>query len=437
MRASLLASIVLSLGLSACGDADPETPPGEAPVAEAGGTETPSAPEPPVVKKESLAHWTVANIDQLQPVVPSRTATTPVPLPEDPAIDQTLAILGKAVDKHGTDPTNPWAIGHAMLARGPELQLGNGQPAIPYLFETYGETFQAGEHTLIRFPKSQGSVRVEPHTELMLKVLTETGVDPSTPVKVQGQDFTVADLWRGAVIKTGLDPQQNRSNYAGTNDMPWSLQAMAAWAPKRLEWTSVDSIRMNLDDLATFNMTVLVSESKPLFDAMQAEAGFEKKGQGIFAYTCGGAHLLQGVAYANQRGFGPELGPRFLQEQVDLLYYRLPRELQLYDDLMRKAPQHTVLLLVQRLKFTGHFLESAHKLAAMGVYTPDDEQKKLLEGAAQQVILTTRALEEQAAFDAMDAIRVDNEQLYLDLIGDSSHAINGLLLAQGKREVRY
>ena len=341
------------------------------------------------------------------------------------------------VDRYGADPSNPWAVGHAMLARGPELQLTNGQPALPYLFSTYAETFPVGEGELIRFPKTQGDTRVEPHTDLMLKVFTEAGVSPEQPVTVQGKAFTVADLYRGAVIQSGLDPRTNRSNYSGTNDIPWSLQALSAWAPKGLRWTSLDGISMSLDDLSTFSTTVLVTESKPLFEAMQANADFQKDGKGIFAYTCGGAHLLQGTAYSIERGFGPELGPQFLDEQVKLMFYRLPRELLLYDQLMQKAPQHTVLLLVQRLKFTGHFLETMHKLAAMGVYTPDAEQKVLLEGAAKQVVLTTAALEQQAAFEAMDALRTDQEQVYLDIIGDSSHAINGLLLAQGKREVRY
>lgn len=439
-RSAPLALLVF-LALSACSEPDgPADESSPTTGVAADGTPDAATATPAPVRSETFASgagWTPQTINELVPVVPSRTAQTTAPLPEDPSIDQALAILGKVVDKYGADPTNPWAVGHALLARGPDMVLTNGKPAIPYLFETYAETFEAGGHTFIRFPKKQGETRVEPHTDLMLKVLTEIGVSPDMPVTVEGKPFTVADLYRGAVVSSSLDPVNNRSNYSGTNDMPWSLQAISAWAPQGLKWTSVDGVAMTLDDLATFNTTVLVTESKPLFDAMQANADFEKKGQGIFAYTCGGAHLLQGTSYAVERGFGPPLGHRFLEEQVKLMFYRLPRELILYDQLMQKAPQHTVLLLSQRLKFTGHFLESMHKLAAMGVYTPDAAQKELLEGAAKQVILTARALEQQAAFDAMDTLKVDQEQLYLDLIGDSSHAIDGLLLAQGKRSVRY
>ena len=38
---------------------------------------------------------------------------------------------------------------------------------------------------------------------------------------------------------------------------------------------------------------------------------------------------------------------------------------------------------------------------------------------------------------ALLAFRVENEQLYLDIVGDSSHAIRGLDLALGLGEVRY
>ena len=37
----------------------------------------------------------------------------------------------------------------------------------------------------------------------------------------------------------------------------------------------------------------------------------------------------------------------------------------------------------------------------------------------------------------MDALRTEQEQVYLDLIGDSAHAINGLEIALGRRPIRY
>ncbi len=428
--------ITLAL-LLGCGD-EPAPQPEEAASTEVSEASTPQ-PET-VVRSETFTpskRWTPETIATLAPVVPSRTATTPAILPPSKEIDDTLAILRGVVERHGTDPSNPWAIGHALLANGPELELRNGEKAVEYLFSTYAETFEVGEGQLIRFPKKLGDSRVEPHTDLMLKALTESGVSPDRPVAVGGASFTVADLYRGAVIQSALDPKKNHSNYSGTNDMPWSLQALASWAPKDLQWQALDGTDMALDDLATFTLTVLVTENQELSKAMQASADFEKKGQGIFAYTCGGAHLLQGTTYASSRGFGTDRAAPILKSQAELMFYRLPRELEIYDALMQKAPQHTVLLLTQRLKFTGHFLESMHKLAAMGVYTPTPQQVELLEGAANQVVLATRALREQAAFEAMDALRVDNEQLYLDLIGDSAHAINGLLLARGERAVRY
>lgn len=381
--------------------------------------------------------YTSANIAEMTPLTPGHVTTTPAPLPDDPSVREALLTLGAVVDRYGADPQNPWAIGHALVARGPDLVLTNGEPAIPWLFAHYAEEFDAGGTTLIRFPKAMGDKRVEPHTDLMLKMVTEVGLSPTTVVQVGGKPHKLVDLWRGAVIRSSLEPRTNKSSYAGTNDLPWSLQGIAAWAPKNLQWTALDGTAMSLDDLTTFTSSVLVQESKPLFEAMAAKAEFEKKGQGIFAYTCGGAHLLQGSAYAVARGFGTPVLRKLIEEQVGLMLYRMPRELAIYDSAMKQAPQFNELLLVQRLKFTGHYLETMHKLAALGFYAPTEEQKVQLAGAAQQVVLVTRALKEIGTFDRMEAIRKKDEQMYLDLVGDSAHAINGLLLALGERSVRY
>jgi hypothetical protein len=194
---------------------------------------------------------------------------------------------------------------------------------------------------------------------------------------------------------------------------------------------------MVLDDLATFTTSVLVAESQPLFQAMEAGAALQKRKQGVFAFTCGGAHLLQGTAYAVARGRSTDLAYKAIQGQIPLLYWRLPQELKVYDDATSRAPQHARVLLVQRLKFLGHWLETAHKLAILGFYAPTAEQQRSLDGAAQQLALTVEALEQQGMFGAMDQIRAEDEQLYLDLIGDSAHALHALRIARGEHTIAW
>ncbi len=445
----------VALLLVGCGEApsESEAPPPAAPETAVAAPPAPALavpppdPDAPTTQTDTFTstapEWSAKTIMALQPVVPTRTGKTPFPLSATPEVERTLETLKAVVQKHGGDPDNPWAISHALVAMGPEFRLNNDQLAVDWLFSEYAEEFTVGAGaevvTLVRFPAKRGDLSVEPHTALMLKALTESGVSPDRPVLVNGNPHTVADLYRGVLLQSYLGPTTNKASFQSPNDVPWALQALAAWAPpgQPLRWTAVEGTPMTLEDLTVFAGSVLMTETQALFKAMEAGADFQKRGQGIFKYTCGGAHLLQGAAYANARGNGTELLQMGLMGQILLMYYRLPRELQQLDALMQKAPQHVMLLLVQRLKFVGHFLESMHKMAAMRYYTPGENQQVALAGAAQQMVLLVNGIDQQGIFDAMDDLRASNPQLYLDLIGDSAHAINGLELALGRKGVAY
>lgn len=392
---------------------------------------------PPLTTTAAPRTWSAQDIDQFVPVPPTREMHVPVPLDADPVFDRALGVLGRVVDTYGSDPGIPWAISHALLARGADFTVNDGTPAVDWLFSEYGEEFQAGGHTLVRFPLDRGEVRVEPHADLLLKVFTEIGVDPARPVQVQGHPHTVADLYRGSVLTTFLDPRRNHSSFASPNDLPWAIQALSAWSGGPLRWAATDGTPMNLDTVVTFSLAVLLQETRFLDDAMKAGADFDKEDQGIFSYTCGGAHLLQGVATAVAMGRGPPDAAQKVREQVPIAFYRLPRELRIYDAAQKEHPDQEIRLVEQRLKFTGHFLETMSKLASLGFYVPDAEQKRLLTGAAQQLVLSTTALHRLGAFDQLPAMREEDEQLFLDIVGDCAHATRGLELALGRGTVRY
>lgn len=437
-RAALFLVLLAACGedapLADAGPAAPEAPPQATTSA---GATTPKVPALAAAPAPTSG-WSAATIGGLQPVVPGRKASTPVPLPSSPAIDTTIERLERVVKKYGGDPTNPWAIGHALIGMGPDFQLSNGQPAVDWLFSEYAVELTAEGVTTVQFPRKKGEIRVEPHKQLMLKALTEAGVSPDRPVTVQGKPHTVADLYRGAVLATWLVPARNHSSFSSPNDMPWAVQALSTWAPEgEFGWTAIDGTPMQLDDLATFTTSVLVAESQGLFEAMEAGAALQKRKQGVFAYTCGGAHLLQGTAYAVARGRSTDLATKAVQGQIPLHYWRLPQELKVYDEATSRAPQHARVLLVQRLKFLGHWLETAHKLAILGFHAPTPEQQKQMAGAAQQLALTVEALEQQGMFGAMDRLRSEEPQLYLDLIGDSAHALHALRIARGEHTVGW
>jgi hypothetical protein len=399
-------------------------------------------PEPPTAPTEQVAASApVPGSSALpRPVLPKRTARTPVPLVSTPDIERVLQELRLVVQDHAVDAADPWALAHALLALGPDLALKSGVSVVDHLFSEFALASHVHDAALVRFPRTATrdgkAVKVEPHTDLLLKVLTEIGVRLDRSITVEGAEHRVGDLWQQSVLKTWLDSKTGESSFDSPNDMPWGLQGIAAHAPEGLAWTA-EGRDMSLDDLSNLLVHVLTEESGELLTAMQTGGSFQKRGQGIFKYTCGGAHLLQGAAYVVARGFGDEAARKKLALQGPLAIFRLPAELGIYAELLARSPQHELVLMAQQLKFTGHWLESVHKMAAMGLFAPDPAQQEIMAQATQALIASVVALKAKGALDNLASIREKNPQLYLDLVGDSAHAIHGLELALGRVEVAF
>lgn len=360
------------------------------------------------------------------PVPPQRQVTSPYAEPLDADADAVRARLEAVVRAHGLDPTNPWAVGHALVGLGGDAALPDGGSAVDHLFAAFAERVPGG----VAFPRSRGSVRIEPHAGLTLKVLTDVGVPPTRAVTVQGAPATVADLWTGALATAWVD---GAKVWTGTwNDTPWVLQGLSAWAPPGLSWTTGDGHTTDLDGWTHASVVQLEADTAFLAEARDRGTGFEKRRQGIFAYTCGGAHLLQGTAAAVARGFGEPEDRARMDAQARLQIYRFGPELAQVDALVARAPEHRLLLMVQRLKFTGHHLETLHRFAAWGLVPAEDAQVRAsMADAQRELIQTVHALEAMGVFDRMAEVRLQSEQIYLDLVGDGAHALRALNLASG------
>lgn len=443
MRAALL------LLLAACGEPPPPLP-SELPPEQRGAAVTASAPASatagtpgagsPAAPETSASGrlWTPEDIDQLVPVAPAQQRRSPRPLPESAELLATLATLSKVVDQEALDASNPWAVAHAILARGAGTTLVDGRSAIDALFLDNAEIVTLGGHTLLQFPPERGEALIDPHTALQLKNMAEVGVAPDRAVSVGGQTRTVADLYRASVVSTFLDVKANKASFRSSDDVGWLVQALATWAPPGgLRWRSTAGSEQDLALLTRFSVGALVKETQFLAEAMKAGATFERKGQGIFRYTCGGAHLLQGAAYAVARGHGGEAERAAIRAQATLHLWRFPREQAITDAAIQKAPEHRLRLLSQRLKFAGHALESAQKLAILGFLDLDDAEQAVVAEMARSIATTTTALQEGGAFGKLDEIKAKDQQLYLDLVGDASHAIRGLELALGRQTLAW
>jgi hypothetical protein len=414
---------LLALLLLGCGGPPETTVPEPAPAA---------APDP----APAPGRWTPASISQLQPAPPATKATTRHPVTVDPGIAKTMRRLGQVVDDRARDPDDPWALGHGILVRGADMKLADGSSAVDHLFAKYALSFEAQGNQLVWFPEQTGNTLIQPHAELLLKALTEAGVSPARRVLVEGQSHPVADLYRGSVVRTYLVPEANHSSFASTNDMPWALQALAAWAPADLQWQALDGTPMSLDTLTDFNAVVLKKETRFLARAMAQRSPFKKQRQGIYQYTCGGAHLIQGVGFAVARGFGHKRGVELVKEQGPLALFRMQVELEQLDAAAKAQPTVAFQVHIQRLKLTGHTLETLHKMSAAGQLQQDERTTKAMQWVASEVVRSVALLEGHKAFDRLDKIKAKDLQLYRDIVGDSCHALRGLLLATGEGHVR-
>jgi len=425
-----------------------------------GCTGAPSTPPEPVCAKVPDIAWDLPTEHR-----------TPVPIPPDETAVKAAMALKTVVRDHATDPTNPWAISHALLAIGPETELSNGKKAVDWLFSEYAETFEVCGETLIRFPRKQGDTRIEPHTDLILKALTENGIAPDTPVTVDGKQLTVGHLYRGSLHRAWVDasspppadaPEGTEVVYdtvpygppdAGPgsttqhwNDVPWALQGLTAYGPDGLTWTAQGDHDMDLDRFTHATVDRLDAESQSLQIAMQAGQTFDKmqanKDGGLVSMTCGGAHMLQGTAHALGRGFGQGTDKARFDTQIKILFWRYQAELDQYTELLQTQPRYRTLIMMQRLKFLGHFLETTHKWTILGVFRPDAEQERIMRDASVQLIATVAVLQQTGILDNIGKLVepdtpeiypgvISNEQLYLDYVGDSAHGYRGLDLALG------
>jgi len=396
-------------------------------------TATPQSPADPL---PIPGQWTPATITDLRPAPPAEKAATQHLLKVHPVISKVMKRLGEVVDNHARNPDDPWALGHGILVRGGDMTLPDGRPAVDHLFANFAQTFEAQGNQLVWFPEEKGNTLVQPHAELILKALTESDVSPERKVQVEGHTHTVADLYRGSVIRNYLVAETNHSSFASTNDMPWALQALAAWAPEELKWQALDGTQMDLDELTDFNAVVLKKETRFIAQAMAQRTAFKKKRQGIYQYTCGGAHLVQGVAFAVARGFGHPRGRALVQEQGPLALFRMQVELEQLDAAAKAQPTVAFQVYVQRLKLTGHTLETLHKMSAAGMLQTDERTTKAMQWVASEVVKSVALLDGHKAFDRLDRIKAKDLQLYRDIVGDSCHALRGLMLATGAGTIR-
>ena len=316
------------------------------------------------------------------------------------------------------DPKNPWALAHGIAAEGLAFKARDGRRAADVIIAD----FLRREGPDLRFDTfAADGTPVEPHPNLLVKTLLLAGHPLPRSLRASWGPVTlqalVEDMERDFRHEAALSPHG-----------AWTLDALShARRPG-------DSFTNGAGE--TFHLPTVMDEALALLEREHAElmAGMKaglpqvpKRKQGIYAHPCGGLHLFQAVAgYARHPAVRKAWGAR-LDAQVDVLIYRLGSESRQYDAALTSAPPaYRLPVLIQMVKFYGHFLETLGRYRAETGWKPTPEQARAVEQAHALLDGAVRRLDASGAFRDMESLKVAQYQLYLDLIGDACHAAHGL-----------
>ncbi len=340
------------------------------------------------------------------------------------AREKALSALAAVVDREAADPRNAWALAHGLLARGPSFVATDGRLARDVLVADFLEEGPS-------FPRTRGDVRVEPHEDLILKSLVEAGVALDEPIGAKGPPLrALVEASQGAFTPSHDEGQT--SIFPDGNDAPWSVQAwcQAAASGGATTWTSAAG-PASLEDAAGSLLSLLERETHPVRAAAARGVPVTKNKQDIFRYTCGGAHLFQGVEACLAAGWPQQEGARSRFATLAGLYlYRVPSETTMVDQALTQYPQLAILLINQDVKFLGHLLESLGKAQRDGLWTPANGERQLLDQAEARLLQDVVQLQKLGAYEPGTMSQLAGEpqtfQMYLDLVGDAAHALRGL-----------
>jgi hypothetical protein len=193
---------------------------------------------------------------------------------------------------------------------------------------------------------------IEVHSNMFLKTFLEAGVPPSEMFSRDGRAFQLKDLGEGAKALFRFDPRT-----FDRDDLAWSLIAFAELQAQ--EWENVYGERIQLKELAAFGAQVLQEATQGLKPYATAELPLLKK-LPIHSFTCGGTHLCYRLLVAARRGVLRAAGGDIVQDQLQMLIYRLQADPELIDRYYRgisSTPGVDLFRVGAKLKVLGHALE--------------------------------------------------------------------------------
>ena len=332
------------------------------------------------------------------------------------------------------DPTNPWALAHGIKTLGPNFIASDGRKASEVIIHDFlirntlpdGGVGSGAPFGFARY--GADGTPIEPHTNLNTKALVADAKLPlSTKLQAAWGPVTLKQLVDS--MKAGFRHSPQVPEY--WRDLGWTLGVFAVTEKPGTTWKTSDGQTINLDQVFDDALAELELETAELKAGMEQHLPqVDKKKQGVYAHSCGGLHFVQGVlAWAHHPSVKKKWGTR-IDTQIAIHFYRLESERRQYEAAYQQSltsmPQFKLPLLVQMVKFYGHWLETAAHFRDDFGWKPSPPQLQDVNRAKAFLDIAVRALEESKALEQMEQLKKTQKQVYLDLIGDSCHAAHGL-----------
>jgi hypothetical protein len=329
------------------------------------------------------------------------------------AVRDTDQGVRRFIERYAISPTDPWSLVHAIRGVGRGCSI-NGESAAGYVLRTCVRAQEVNKRRYLYIPTN-----IEVHSNMFLKTFLEAGVPPSELFACDGRVFQLKDLGEGAKALFRFDPRT-----FDRDDLAWSLIAFAELQAQ--EWENAYGERIQLKEVAAFGAQVLQEATQGLKPYATAGLPLPKK-LPIHSFTCGGTHLCYSLLVAAKHGVLQAAGGDIMQDQLQMLIYRLRADPDLIDRYYREispAPGVDLFRAGAKLKILGHALECLGYAQTHGLLQPSPLERKQLEQAAQEV----RGLLSSVLTLDLAAIRRQHAQLVQQLLGDTCHAVRGLYL---------
>lgn len=342
-------------------------------------------------------------------------------------LDGARRILTPLINTYARLEDDAWTLMHGVRAMGPDFSI-KGANAVDVLCSRFLKRKRVAGRSYLYMP-----VEHEGHSNAFLKTVLEAGVSPSHPFKLDGRRYTIGDLVSHAKGLFTFDPKT-----IDRDDIAWTLIAFSLQIPPSHDtWTNAYGQQIRFADLVRFGFDTL-DETTQGFRRAKARGVMPEEKDAIMAFTCGGTHLVYGLASCVANGHGGDKLRRRLKDHLDLHIWRLHADGHLMERFYRQAPSPPGLERVYDLffrdaviKFYGHSFEILSYVKHRRLWTPTADQAHAIERAGVTLAEAVKGIEGVDLFE----VRRTNLRLFHLLVGDSCHAYHGIHMVPGVNQV--